>query len=118
MSENLTYTTHGDYQYPNLTLPAQEAMPLGKYGRLHKKYLKENKTATYNRLLLSGKLDAHLTEIDRTAMERMEQLTQEMADSHGVNEQMKISDQMKWVGYMNSIRHVAEEIILSELIYN
>ena len=119
MTETLTYTTRGEYQYPDLTLPEQtEEMPLGKYGLMHKKYLKEHRPATYNRLLLSGKLTAHLTEIDRQATEMVSSLTAQMARSEGVTEGMKAADQMLWVQSMNNIRQRAEEIATQQLIYN
>ena len=119
MTETLTYTTRGEYQYPDLTLPEQtEEMPLGKYGLMHKKYLKESRPATYNRLLLSGKLTAHLTEIDRQSTEMVSSLTAQMAQTEGVTEGMKATDQMLWVQSMNNIRQRAEEIATQQLIYN
>ena len=114
----LTYTKKGDYLYPDLTLPeSEELTPLGKYGLMHKKYLEENRGATYQRLLLGGTLEGHLREIDREANSMMEKLTQEMARSEGVTESMKASDQMAWVGAMNNIRNRAEEIVLTQLVY-
>ena len=119
MTQTLTYTMKGDYQYPDLTLPVQtEEMPLGKYGLMHKKYLKQSRPATYNRLLLSGKLTTYLTEIDRQATEMVSSLTAQMARSEGVTESMKATDQMLWVQSMNSIRQRAEEIATRQLIYN
>ena len=119
MTQTLTYTMKGDYQYPDLTLPEQtEEMPLGKYGLMHKKFLKQSRPATYNRLLLSGKLTAYLTEIDRQATEMVSSLTAQMARSEGVTESMKATDQMLWVQRMNNIRQRAEEIATQQLIYN
>jgi hypothetical protein len=98
-------------------LPEEPPVILGKYGLLRKKYLKENRRILFVNLLTSGKLSEHLMEIERTASERMELLTCQMAQAQGVTEQMKASDQMKWVGLMNNIRHSAEETILQGLIY-
>ena len=118
MTETLTFTTRGEYQYPDLTLPEQtEEMPLGKYGLMHKKYLKQSKPATYNRLLLSGKLTAHLTEIDQQATEMVSSLTAQMAQTEGVTESMKATNQMLWVQRMNNIWDRAMEIVNHNLIY-
>ena len=118
MSE-LTYIQNGDYQIPNLILEEQtEVKPLGKYGRMRKNYLKEHRTVLYNNLLLSGKLTAHLQEIDETANRRLEQMMPELAKAAGVTESLKASDPMKWVGLMNNCKAQAEEMILTELIYN
>ena len=118
MSE-LTYIQTGDYLIPNLTLeePAQEK-PLGKYGRMRKTYLKEHRPVLYNNLLLSGSLTAHLQEIDETANSRMEALMVELAEQMGATESLKASNQMQWVGLMNNCKAQAEELILTELIYN
>lgn len=115
----ITYRTENGYRLPNL-LPPQENLEthLGKYALLRKKYLKQNRRVTYTNLLTSGKLNAHLMEIEQTARFRMEQITAEMAKSQGVTEELKATDQMKWVGLMNNIRQAAEEIVLTELIYN
>ena len=112
----MTYTMRGDYLLPDLTLPEQPS--IGKYGMLRKSFLKEHRKATYTSLLLSGKLMEHLAEIDRTARERVERMTAQMAGTEGVNEAMKAADPMKWVGLMNNLKHSAEETVLTELIYN
>lgn len=112
----LTYTMQGDYLLPDLTVP--ESPTLGKYGMLRRSYLKDHRDGIYTGMLLTGKLNAHLTEIDRQATEMMERLTAQMAKAHGVTESLKASDQMKWVQMMNNIRSAAEEIVLTELIYS
>ena len=117
MTEALTYRTEGDYQVPNLTVPEEAPIALGKYALLRKKYLKQNRRLLFTNLLTSGKLNEHLTEIEQAANERMELMTAQMAASQGVTEELKASDQMKWVGMMNNIRHSAEETILRDLIY-
>ena len=113
----LTYTRSGDYWIPNLSLSQQETQPLGKYGRLRKKYLQENRPVLWNSLILSEKLYPHLREIDETANSRLEQMMPGLMQSAGVTEALKASDPMTWVGLMNSLKAQAEEVILTELIY-
>ena len=113
----LTYTQKGKYLYPNLVLPEQETLPLGKYGRMRKRYLKQNRKATYNRLLLSGQLDVHLQEIEQTAQRRLEQMMEEMSRAYQVDEALKEANPMEWVGQMNNLKAMAEKTILQELIY-
>lgn len=116
----LTYTKNGDYLIPDLTLSEtpEDTRPLGKYGRLRRSYLQEHRPGLYSRLVLSEKLFPHLQEIDETANRRLEQMMPELMQSAGVTEELKARDQMKWVGLMNSLKAQAEEIILSELVYN
>ena len=113
----LTYTRSGDYWIPNLSLSQQKTQPLGKYGRLRKKYLQEHRPVLWNSLILSEKLYPHLREIDETANRRLERMMPELMQSAGVTEALKASDPMKWVGLMNSLKAQAEEVILTELIY-
>lgn len=113
----LTYTLCGDYYFPDLNLPDADKTPLGHYGRMRLNYLQEYRPGLYTRLILSGKLYEHLTEIDRASWQRMEQIISRMSRAEGVDEKLKAKDQMTWVGRMNNIRQRAEEIILAELIY-
>ena len=112
-----TYTQVGDYFIPNLVISETAQSPLGKYGRMRKRYLKEHRRVLYTNLLVTGKLDQHLAEIDKACEERMELLTSQMAKREGVTETLKASNQMEWVRRMNSIRNRAEEIVLHELVY-
>ena len=112
-----SYTKAGDYLLPNLTIDESEQQAFGKYGRMRKRFLKEYRRVLYTNLLVTGKLDLHLAEIDETCEERMELLTQQMARRESVTEALKASDQMEWVRRMNSIQNRAEEIVLSELVY-
>jgi len=113
-----TYTLGADgIYYPNLELSEDETPRYGKYGRIRRTHLREHHEGLYTGLLLSGKLNAHLNEIDETAHARMELMTKQMAAAQGITEDLKARDQMAWVGAMNNIRHAAEEIILTELIY-
>ena len=111
----VTYRTEGDYLLPNLTVP--EAPKVGKYGMLRREYLRKNKNGIYTGMLLSGKLNGHLEEVDRQATEMVENLTAQMAKAEGVTEQLKATDQMRWVGLMNNIRASVEEVALRELVY-
>ena len=114
----ITYTRQGDYNLPNLLPPQEEPVPHGKYALLRKKFLKEHRRVTYTNMLTSGKLNSHLAEIQQTAQRRMEQIVAQMAKNQGVTEELKASDQMKWVGLMNNIQNAAEEMVLAELIYS
>lgn len=114
---NLEYIRSGDYFIPNLTLSEQPQTPLGMYGRMRKTYLQEHHPALYSHLLLSEKLYPHLLEVDQTANERLAQLMPPMIKAAGITEQLKATEQMRWVGLMNTVKAQVEEIIFSELIY-
>ena len=116
MNNTLTYTRYGDYYIPNLILSEAENKPLGKYGRMRKKYLQEHRQVLWNQMILSESLYPHLREIDETANRRMEQLMPELMKQNGVTEELKASDPMMWVGLMNNLKSQAEETILAELI--
>jgi hypothetical protein len=111
----LTYTQQGDYLLPDLALP-EEQTHIGKYGMLRRTYLKNHRKGMYASLMLSGGLRSHLAEIDRTAKERVERITAQLLESSPAPD--KASDQMAWVSHMNSLKHQAEETVLTELIYN
>ena len=112
-----TYTQVGDVLLPKLTIGEDGQQPIGKYGRIRKRYLKERHPVLYSELLLSGKLYLHLLEIDEACEGRMEFLPRQMAKQEGVTEALKAANQMEWVRRMNSIRNRAEEIARHELIY-
>ena len=118
MNNNFTYTRCGDYEIPNLTLSEAENKPLGKYGRMRKKYLQEHRPVLWNSMILSEKLYPHLREIDEAANARLEQIMPELMKRSGVTESLKAIDPMKWTGLMNTLKAQAEEIIFDELIYN
>lgn len=117
MSE-LTYTMQGGYRLPNLLPPQEPEMHLGKYALLRRTYLKQHRRVTYTNLLTSGKLNQHLMEIEQTAKTRIEQIMAQMAKAEGVTEELKATDPMRWTGLMNNLRHSAEELVLSDLIYS
>lgn len=114
----ITYTQYGDFMLPDLLLPKEETPAFGKYGRLRLKHLKEHRRGTYVTLLTSWKLTHHLNEVDREAKAMLELLIKQMAQTQGITEQLKASDQLAWVGAMNNIRNAAEEIVLKELVYS
>ena len=114
---NITYIRSGDYYIPDLTLP-EETRSIGKWGRMHRDYLKEHKPIQYNCLLLSGNLWTYLAGLNERAQDRLERMIDQMKVSEGITEALKASDPMVWVQRMNNIRTRAEEIIREELIYN
>lgn len=115
--KKLTYTRVGDYYIPDLKLAEQPDKPIGKYGRMRQRYLKEHRSVLYNSLLLTEKLYPHLSEINEAANERMEILMPQLMKDAGATEKLKASDPMKWVGLVNALKAQAEEIILAELIF-
>ena len=116
IENGLEYTLVGDYFLPNLTL-TEEHRPIGKWGRLHREFLKTEHTILFESLILSGRLWTYLADLNEQAQERILLITEQMKASEGVTEDLKASDPMAWVGAMNSIRNRAEEIVLHELIY-
>ena len=115
-SNGLSYTLHGDYYLPDLAMNEEEPT-YGKYGMLRKQFLKMHRPARYQYLLMTGELTAHLNQVDQEARGRVESLMKQMTEKQGVTEQLKMQDQMKWVGLMNNIKACAEEIVLQELVY-
>ncbi len=112
---NLTYHKEGDYLIPDVLPPAEPN--IGVWGERRRQYLLKNKKPIYTGLLLSGELNAHLEECDRTANEMFSQLVDEMAKREGINEHLKAANQMAWVGAMNNIRNRVEEVVLREVVY-
>ena len=118
ITENgIPYNLHGEYYLPNIVLSSADNQPIGKWGRMYKRYLMEQRPVVYNGLVFADKLQAYLVTIDQQASERMEQLISKMAAMEGVDEALKATDQMEWVKRMNSIRNRAEEIVQAELIF-
>ena len=113
---NVTYTTVGSIQIPDLVMDAQPEGNIGKYGRMRKRYLEQKHDGTFTALVLSGKLTEHLLEIDRMAREQIEATVSQMAAIEGVTERLKVANQMEWLRRINSIRARAEEIIIREVV--
>ena len=112
----MSYTLHGDYYLPDLVLREEEPT-YGKYGMLRKQFLKEHRSARYQHLLLTGKLNEHLNQTDQEAREQVETLMEQMTEKQGVTEELKAQDQTERVRLMNNIKASAEEIVLKNMIY-
>ena len=112
----IAYMTVNGVQLPNLSLPETQA--LGKYGRMRQRYLKEHRPVLWNRLVLTGALYEHLHEIETAAQRRIDLMLPKLAASAGATEALKASDPLRWTGLMNACKAQAEEVVLSELIYN
>lgn len=116
-SNGLWYELHGDYYLPCLDIPEEEVHTIGIWGRKHQQYLIEHRPIIYSDLLLSGKLYGYLADIDTQALNKLDLLVKQLTEKEGINESLKVQDQLAWVGAMNNIRNRAEEIVLNELIY-
>ena len=117
-ANGLDYTLVNDYYLPNLTAAAPtEQHPTGRWGRLHKRYLKEHHPIRYNQLLLSEELRSYLAKLDKQTEEQLALTVRQMQEAEGVTEALKAANQLEWVRRMNSIRNRAEEIIKTELIF-
>ena len=116
MMQELNYIHCGDYYIPDIRLP-EETRPIGRWGCMHRDYIKEHKPIRFNDLCLSGELWTYLADLNEQAQSRLELIIEQMKAAEGVTEELKAADQMAWVGAMNSIRNRAEEIILREMIY-
>ena len=118
-NNGLDYTMVNGYYLPNLTVAAPtEQQPTGRWGRLHKRYLKEHHPIRYNQLLLSGELGSYLAKLDKQAEEQLALTVRQMQEAEGVTEALKAADQLEWVRRMNSICNRAKETILREIVFN
>ena len=115
--QELTYIRCGDYYIPDICLP-EENRPIGRWGRMHRDYIKEHNPIRFNDLCLSGELWTYLANLNEQAQNRLELIIEQMKAAGGVTEDMKAAKQIAWVGAMISIRNRAEEIVKNELIYN
>ena len=112
----IAYTRVNDVQIPDLSLPETE--PIGRYGRMRQKYLREHCPVLWNHLVLAGTLYEHLHEIETAAQSRIDLMLPKLAAEAGATEALKAADPLKWTGLMNNCKAQAEEVVLSELIYN
>ena len=117
MNTKITYSKCGDYYIPDLAVPDTKEYIIGKYGSLHKIFLKEHHKAFYSVMLMKGTLFKYLAEIDETCHRCMDDMVSKMAKQEGVTEQLKATDQMEWVRKMNSIHSRAEEFVMKEYVY-
>ena len=116
IENGIEYVRNGDYYIPNLTVPDDKVCNIGKYGRLHSIFIKENRPVFYSMKMLGGTQLAYLEEIDTTAKEMVDKLVKDMAIKQSITEELKAKDQMAWVGAMNNLKHSAEEIVLREFV--
>ena len=117
IENGIEYVRNGDYYIPNLTLPDDKVYNIGKYGRMHAKFIKENRPTFYSMKMLNGTWLAYLEEIDTSAKEMVDKLIKDMTVKQGITEELKARDQMAWVGAMNNIRHSAEEMVCKDLLF-
>ena len=112
-----TYTMQGDYRLPNLLLPTEEERPIGVWGQRRLNYLKHHRKVLYYNLLTSGKLHSHLADVEEQAQDLFSRLVKEYAEKEGITEQLKATNQMKWVQKMNNIRERVMEMVNSEILF-
>ena len=113
---DITYTKHGDYYYPDLTLPPQPTGNISRFGRMRKKYLKEHQPDTFALMLMENTLTEHLIEIDLQANEQIDLITSQLAKAEDVTENLKARNQLEWIRVMNSCRARAEEQVIREIV--
>lgn len=116
MNQKIRYVRNGDYFIPDLKL-LEETRSIGKWGRMHRAYLKEHRPIIFNQLVLSGNLWTYLADLNEQAQQRIETLISQMQAAEGVTEELKAADPMAWAQRMNNIRSRAEEIVREELIF-
>lgn len=117
MIPEITYTKHDGIFYPDLALPEQTDYPIGKYGQMRLDFLKKHRRGTYTSLLVAFKLNAHLAEINEEATSQIRELTEVFAKEDGITEQLKATDQLRWMQEMNNCKAQAEEIVLRDVVY-
>lgn len=111
------YRQEGDYFIPDIALPEKKEYNIGKYGNLHKEFIKKHRPGYYSNLVMSGKLFDYLQEVDLRARDMLDRFIPILAEQQGVTEQLKAENQLKWVGLMNNIKAQVEEMIYSEIVY-
>lgn len=117
MKNEITYTEINGINYPNLTLPEQSKVNIGKYGQMRLDYLKKHRRGTYTTLLTEGRLSAHLSATDQEARSQVEYLTTKLAKKRGIGENIKANNPLLWVREMNNCKASAEEVVLREVVY-
>ena len=113
----LWYELQGDYYLPCLKLPKEESRHIGVWGQRHLRYLKQHRKVLYSELLISGKLNDYLADLNEQAEEMFSRLVKQLAEKENVTEKLKAENQMMWVQRMNNIRNRATEIVNADLIY-
>ena len=117
IENGIEYVRNGDYYIPNLTGPDDKVYNIGKYGRMHAKFIKENRPCFYTAKMIDGTWLAYLEEIDTTAKEMVDRLIKELFVQRDVTEELKADDQFAWISAMEQINHTAEEIVFENIVY-
>ena len=117
IENGIEYVRNGDYYIPNLTVPDDKVYNIGKYGRLHAKFIKENRPCLYTSKMLDGTWSAYLEEIDTSAKEMVDRLMRELVAKQGISEELKATDQFAWISAMEQIKHTSEEFVLEGIVY-
>ena len=117
IENGIEYVRNGDYYLPNLTVPDGKVYNIGKYGRMHAKFIKENRPCFYTAKMIDGTWPAYLEEIDTTAKEMVDRLIKELVVKRGITEEQKEKDQMAWVSAMEQIKRTAEEFVFDDIVY-
>ena len=117
IENGIEYVKHGDYYFPNLSVLNDKEYNIGKYGRLHAKFIKKHRSAFYSMKMIDGTWLDYLEEIDNTAKEMVDKLVNELATKQGITEELKSKDQMAWISAMEHIKHTAEEFVFDDIIY-
>lgn len=117
IENGIEYVKQGDYYFPNLSVSNNKEYNIGKYGRLHAKFIKKHRPAFYSMKMIDGTWLDYLEEIDNTAKEVVDNLVKELATNQGITEGLKSKDQMDWISAMEHIKHTAEEFVLGEIVY-
>ena len=118
IENRIEYVRCGDYYLPNLAVPDEKTYNIGKYGRLHAKFIKENRRAIYSIKMINGTWLSYLEEIDSVAREMVDRIIKDMSVKQGITEEIKAKDPFAWVSAMEQIKHIAEKIVFSDLIYS
>ena len=117
IENGIEYVRNGEYYIPNLTGPDDKVYNIGKYGRMHAKFIKENRPCFYTAKMIDGTWLAYLEEIDTTAKEMVDRLIKELVVQRDVTEELKADDQFAWISAMEQINHTAEEIVFENIVY-
>ena len=118
IENGIEYVRHGDYYFPNLSVSNNKEYNIGKYGRLHSKFIKKHRPAFYSMKMIDGTWLDYLEEIDNTAKEMVDKLVKELATKQGITEELKTKDQFSWISAMERFKHMAEEFVFEEIVYS
>ena len=117
IENGIEYVRNGDYYIPNVTVPDDKVYNIGKYGRMHAKFIKENRPCFYSMKMMDETWLAYLEEIDTSAKEMVDRLIKELVSKMSITEELKAKEQMAWVSAMEQIKHTAEKFVLEDIVY-